>query len=369
MISNRKVALALLVVYILAAGFYAFTLEITSNWQAQGLLGRIALDYIVKACVSAPLVWLVFGLLRGRSEVPQIALTLVMALPFAFAWQLSYYALGDLLNVAHMGGYGSYWDIYIPTLIYFIQFLILFAAQYHNRSLAATQRAERLAALAESSELAALKAQVNPHFLFNTFNAISATLPPEQEDTRELLAKLADLFRYQVVASQSEEVPLRQELQFVEDYLEISRVRMGERLRYELRCDPHVNPDTMVAPMLLQPLVENALSHGLSPKLTGGNLSIRISDTEAGLRVEVEDDGVGFDASPLSLKPSGTGVGLANTRRRLELKYGAALHVESTPGEGTRISYVLPAPTPPAAEHVRIQPSTLQPLTPHLAEA
>ena len=254
MISNRKVALTLFVMYVLAAVFYGVTLELTSNWEAEQLPERMLLDYGLKALVSAPLVWVIFGVMGRSSEALQVALTVLLVVPLAFAWQLSYYAVGDLIGVGHMGPVGRWWDIYIPTLVYCIQFLILFAVQYHNRTLAAVQRAERLASLAETSELAALKAQVNPHFLFNTFNAISASLPPEQEDTRELLAKLADLFRYQVVASQSEEVRLGEELHFIGDYLELSQVRMGERLtlpnrrwrghqrRYDDRADASATP-------------------------------------------------------------------------------------------------------------------------------
>ena len=344
MVSNRKVALTLLVVYVVAAVFYGFTLELTSGWQARGLPMRIGLDYVIKALVSAPIVWVVFGLLRDRRQAPQIAITILMAIPFAYIWQLCYYTLADLLDIGHLDSYGSFWDIYIPTLVYCIQFLILFAVQYHNRTLAAVRRAELLASLAETSELAALKAQVNPHFLFNTFNAISASLPPEQEDTRELLAKLADLFRYQVVASQAEEVPLGKELQFIGDYLELSHVRMGDRLRYRIHCDERIDPRTMVAPMLLQPLVENALAHGLSPKLIGGTLTVTVRPVAGGLSFAVEDSGVGFDESRLPLKDAGTGVGLANTRRRLQLKYAAELKIDTGAAIGTRVSYVLPLP-------------------------
>ncbi len=343
MISNRKVALTLLAFYILAAVLYGLTLELTSNWTAGMLWQRMTLDYGLKAIVSAPLVYLVFGIMRRRSEAPQVALTILMALPFAFAWQLCYYAVGDLVGVGHMGGAGAWWDIYIPLLVYCIQFLILFSVQYHNRTVAAVQRAERLASLAESSELAALKAQVNPHFLFNTFNAISASLPPEQEETRELLAKLADLFRYQVVASQREFVALSGELSFIEDYLSLSQVRMGERLRYHVVCDPGVDTQTSVPPMLLQPLVENAIVHGLSPKLAGGHVEVRVRSDAEGLHFVVEDDGVGFDESRLPPPDrGGTGVGLNNSRRRLDLMYQAQLVVSSQIGAGTQIRYTLP---------------------------
>ncbi len=365
MISNRKVALTLLVVYVLAGLAYGLTLELTSAWDANDVPTRVTLDYALKALVSAPLVWFVFHLLGRRSQAPQLIVTALMALPFAFAWQLCYYTVCDLLGIGHMGSVGGWWDIYIPVLVYFIQFLILFAVQYHNRTIAAVQQAERLASLAETSELAALKAQVNPHFLFNTFNAISASLPPEQEGTRELLARLADLFRYQVVASQSEEVPLGKELQFIGDYLELSQVRMGERLRYEVDVDERIRPETMVAPMLLQPLVENALTHGLSPKLAGGTLRVSVRPVATGVEFVVEDSGVGFDESRLPLKHAGTGVGLANTRRRLRLKYDTVLTVDTAPDRGTRISYTLPVTDAPAAAPSTFRPSRLQ----HLTEA
>ena len=340
MISQRKVALTLLIFYVFAAVAYGLTLELTSRWEAEEVPQRMLLDYGLKALVSLPLVYLVFGVMRRRSEAPQLVVTALMAIPFAFAWQLSYYAVGDLVGIGHMGPVGRWWDIYIPTLVYCIQFLILFAAQYHNRSLAATQRAERLAALAQASELAALKAQVNPHFLFNTLNAISASLPPEREDTRELMGRLADLFRYQVVASQSDAVPLSRELAFVRDYLTLARARMGARLTFAIEVDAGVDTDTPILPMLLQPLVENAVKHGLSPKLAGGRVRVVVRRERERLRFEINDDGVGFGQDHGG--GSGTGVGLANTRRRLELAYGSDLTVAAGAAGGTVVRFEVP---------------------------
>ena len=366
MISQRKVALTLLIFYVFAAVAYGLTLELTSRWEAEQVPQRMLLDYGLKALVSLPLVYLVFGVMRRRRETEQLFVTALLALPFAFAWQLSYYAVGDLVGVGHMGPVGRWWDIYIPTLVYCIQFLILFAAQYHNRTLAATQRAERLAALAQASELAALKAQVNPHFLFNTLNAISASLPPEREDTRELMGRLADLFRYQVIASQSETVPLRRELDFVRDYLTLARARMGARLTYDIELAEGVPHEAPVLPMLLQPIVENAVKHGLSPKLSGGHVVVQVGRVGDRLRVEVEDDGVGLGASGAS----GTGVGLANTRRRLELTYGTELQLVDRAGGGTRVLFDVPiAPTAgtPSASLVSPRPDRAPTAAPAVA--
>ena len=336
MISNKQVGLTLLTLYVLAAVAYGATLELTSAWDAEDVPTRVTIDYVLKALVTVPLAWFVFGLMRARSETEQLVVTALLALPFAFAWQSCYYAVCDLLGVGHMGDAGGWWDIYIPTLFYCIQFLILFAAQYHNRTMAALQRAEALDSLAQASELSALKAQVNPHFLFNTFNAISAGLPPEQEATRETLAQLADLFRYQVVASQSDTVPLAKELDFLDDYLSLCRLRMGPRLQYRIDVDSGLRQTCFIAPMLLQPLVENAVSHGLSPKLEGGFLRIVIKRVGESERFTVSDDGVGFALGAST--SSGTGVGFANTRRRLQLKYASELEVKSD-ASGTEISF------------------------------
>ena len=363
-IALRQLAAAMAILYVLLAAAYGVTLELTSGWEARHLAERMALDYSIKAVLSAGIAWLIFRGLPPKPAYLRASVAVALALPFAFAWQATYYAVCDAIGIGHLGARGSWWDIYIPLLVYAFQFALLFAADYHNRSLAALQRAEAAQRAAEASELAALKAQVNPHFLYNTFNAISAGLPAREEATRETLATLADLCRYQLAASSRDRVTLDEELGFVRDYLELHALRMDERLRYEIVVDDEATASAQVAPMLLQPLVENALAHGLAPQLSGGCLRVSVSRRSDRIRFEVEDDGAGFDPQAHA-SPRGTGVGLANTRRRLRLVYDTDLHVRSAPGAGTCVWYELPveavAPGPVGSEaqtEVRAQVAT-----------
>ena len=342
---------ALAAFFVVAAVLYGLTLELTSDWSAGRVVERMTIDYALKALLSVPAVYLAFVATRRWPRGARIALVLALALPYAFAWRWAYYAVCDAFAIGHLDGYSAWWDIYIPLLVYAWQFAALFAWEYHADAVAASTRASALAQAAVTSELTALRAQMNPHFLYNTYNAISASLPPELESTRELLAQLAGMFRYQVSVSREALVPLSGELDFLRDYLGLEQVRMGDRLRYAIDVDAGLE-DLHFPPLLLQPLIENAIRHGLSPKLAGGTVALRIerrADDGPSPRVwvTVSDDGVGLDApgptaTTTTLLRAGTGVGLATTRKRLELQFGAALDLRAGEAGGTVASFALP---------------------------
>ena len=145
----------------------------------------------------------------------RLAIHLIGLPLFVVLFQQLYYISSEALGWSHLGSYGQVWDLYIPGLFYFIQFSIFHAYEYYHDNQRQLKLKAALSEAALKSELAALKAQLNPHFLYNVFNVISASVPPGQEKTREMLAKLSDLFRYQLRASKEEVVPLRDELDFV----------------------------------------------------------------------------------------------------------------------------------------------------------
>ncbi len=185
--------------------------------------------------------------------------------------------------------------------------------------------------LLAEAELVALRAQINPHFLFNSLNALYGLIPRAAADARRLLVNLADIFRY-LLQGQEQFVTVEQELRVVEAYLEIERVRLGPRLTTSIHLD--VKARSFKAPALsIQPLVENAVKHGLSPKAAGGSVVVRAEANNGSLVIEVADDGVGFHQEG----PPPAGHGLRNVRRRLDLCYGdrASFNVSSSPA-GTR---------------------------------
>jgi two-component sensor histidine kinase len=167
------------------------------------------------------------------------------------------------------------------------------------------------------AQLESLRAQLQPHFLFNTLNTISALLHRDPDAADRVVTRLGDLLRLSLQHSGRQEVLLRQELEFVERYLEIQQTRFHDRLRVQVDAEGEVL-DALVPTLVLQPLVENAVRHAIEPRTEEGRLRIRASRENGTLRLVVADDGPG-----LTGQANGLGIGLANTRARLEQLYGA----------------------------------------------
>ncbi len=195
---------------------------------------------------------------------------------------------------------------------------------------------ERLQAL-----LNQLKDQMNPHFLFNTLNTVAALIPENPSKAEQVVVKLSALLQGILASTRRTHHSLTKELEFCGDYLEIEQVRFGQRLNWRLSVDPSLDPTRVEVPvLLLQPIVENAVKHGLSSLASGGNIWIKVGSEEKCLFIQVIDDGVGFGKSPYS----GSGTALPNCRKRIELAYGqeGKLDIQNREGGGTRITLRLP---------------------------
>ena len=207
------------------------------------------------------------------------------------------------------------------------------------------------------ARLDALQSQINPHFLFNTLNSISSLVRVRPEQARDLIVKLASILR-SLLKKHDAFVMLREEIEFIDNYLDIEVARFGsDKLRVIKDLDPQTL-DVIVPSMMLQPIVENAIKHGLAPKILGGSITVRSRlQPEHYLRIEIEDDGVGMVVSDgkfgerrrfardLDSRDSDAeGIGMFNVAERLRVLYGTNAHmtVQSTPGLGTRISIELP---------------------------
>jgi two-component system, LytTR family, sensor kinase len=195
------------------------------------------------------------------------------------------------------------------------------------------------------ARLDALQRQINPHFLFNTLNSIASLVRVKPEMARTMTAKLANILRA-LLKEHDSYVPLSQELRFTDDYLDIEVVRFGsDKLRVEKDIDPQTL-DVLVPSILLQPLIENSIKHGLEPRIHGGTVTLTSRMNGGRVMIEVADDGVGMVQQPeTALKRTGNGIGMKNVRERLEVLYGpeAQFTVVSNPGRGTRVSIELPA--------------------------
>lgn len=195
------------------------------------------------------------------------------------------------------------------------------------------------------ARLDALQRQINPHFLFNTLNSIASLVRFRPEQARELIVKLANILRA-LLKDRDAYVPLRDELSFTDDYLGIEVVRFGpDKLKVVKEIDPETL-DLPVPSMLLQPLIENSIKHGLEPRISGGTITIRSRIEVDRMIIEVEDDGVGIlpGRTHSSGVLRGTGIGMKNVRERLEVLFGEAalFDVMSRPGRGTRITLAIP---------------------------
>lgn len=209
--------------------------------------------------------------------------------------------------------------------------------KYRERELQASQLEARLA----QSRLQVLKMQLHPHFLFNTLNAISELIHKDPESADRMLTDLSDLLRLSFENLEVQEIPLKQELEFLEKYLEIEQMRFHDRLTVNM----HIAPDTLdasVPNMLLQPLVENAIKHGIAPRSSGGRIDIDAARSNGHLEISVSDDGLGVPFGDLQNLPEG--VGLSNTRRRLRHLYGDKHTFNLRPREkgGISVDMVLP---------------------------
>ncbi len=191
----------------------------------------------------------------------------------------------------------------------------------------------------------ALQRQINPHFLFNTLNSIASLVRSRPELAREMTVKLANILRA-LLKDHDSHVPFRDELKFTDDYLDIEVVRFGpDKLRIEKDIDPRTL-EVLVPSILLQPLIENSIKHGLEPRIHGGVVTLRSRMEGERILIEVADDGVGMGNHPASaLRHDGAGIGIRNVQERLEVLYGdrARFHVTSKPGRGTLVSIEIPA--------------------------
>lgn len=206
------------------------------------------------------------------------------------------------------------------------------------------ERAELEASVARSdkeratAELKTLRAQVEPHFLYNTLSNVVSLIDREPATAKHMTERLIGYLRHTLDASRRDNATVGDELAIIADYLEILRLRMGERLTYAIDANDDVRT-LPLSPMLLQPLVENAIKHGLEPKIEGGHITVKATRMETELEICIEDSGLGFG---VATDTAGSGSGLANVRGRLKALYGdtAKLAIEQ-PKEGTRIRIVL----------------------------
>jgi two-component system LytT family sensor kinase len=227
--------------------------------------------------------------------------------------------------------------------IYLLIAIITYAISYYNRYRKGELRAMQLEAQLSQAQLQALKMQLHPHFLFNTLHSISALLNRDTDKARTMITRLGDFLRLTLENNGMQEVTLQQEIEFLRCYLEIERIRFQDRLTTSVEIDPAAL-DSKVPNLILQPIVENAIRHGIAPRSTPGLINIQAKQENGLLRIEVRDNGPGLPVNRKDENLFSKGVGLANTQTRLERLYGAAHRFEliNDPGGGLVVTLEIP---------------------------
>jgi two-component system, LytTR family, sensor kinase len=238
-----------------------------------------------------------------------------------------------------------YYNLEKFLLVYWTILLMSHAFSYYNSFRKGELKASQLHTQLVQSQLEALKMQVHPHFLFNTLHSISALLSKDTEAARKMITRLGDFLRLTLENSGTMEVTLQQELEFLNGYLEIERIRFQDRLTTNIRVDPEVL-DVRVPNLILQPIVENAMRHAIGNSKSG-RVEVTAVPRNGVVRIEVKDNGPGIDADKLLESRRGKGLGLANTQARLAGLYGAAARFEmlNNPTGGLVVALEIPRKT------------------------
>jgi sensor histidine kinase YesM len=226
------------------------------------------------------------------------------------------------------------------------QYIITIAVYYVISYFEYVQRKEHekgeLALKNREMQLSLLKSQINPHFLFNTLNSINMLVGSSKEQARKVITQLSDIFRYALDSHGDQMVKLVKELDFIDNYIRIQQVRFGMRLKFVKKVDFSCM-DILIPPMILQPLVENAVKYGIAPKDEGGTIYLTVKRVNQMIYFEVKDDGLGTNAKKV-MDGSSSGVGIKNTNQRLRSTFGpgAGLRIHSNEW-GYSVSFFIPA--------------------------
>jgi signal transduction histidine kinase len=305
-------------------------------------------DWYVFAVLSLPVVHLAQ---RFRFDSPKWGWSVLIHLMASAVFSLLYMIVRALLGQwqSRWGGIpATFAQAFNPLVLKTFHFNLLiywvvvsvshafgYYRQYQERALRATDLEKRLA----QARLQALQMQLNPHFLFNTLNAIASLMHKNVPAADKMITRLAELLRYALESTEAHEVPLRKELAFLERYLEIEKTRFGSRLTVRLMIQPDTL-EALVPNLILQPLVENAIRHGVERCVKPGWIELRARQENRTLRLELQDNGPGLPEHG----PKREGIGLSNTRARLQHLYGDAhqFQLRNTPEGGLLVAVALP---------------------------
>jgi two-component system LytT family sensor kinase len=317
------------------------TPRLFSQGFSAAFLKELSVDCLVMAVACFPVWWLHFRRFTNLPVKQRLALHLATGVFYYAVWVVLYQVYNRMSGLPPMSSRQIFQNSG-PNLLFYIQvFSVLHIDLFFREREVQHRREQELEKAAHRAEINALKAQIQPHFFFNTLNSISASVPVEQEHTRVLIARLADIFRYALHSTQQDLVPLSQELNFIRTYLLLEKERFGKRLIFEIHAAGEAG-GALIPPMLLQPLVENAVKHAIEPSIGGGEIFINCAIKENMAHIRIENTGHPYAGEACTMLNS-KGVGLSNTAKRLESQYGERLHIWVNPDGGVRVEFSFPA--------------------------
>lgn len=317
-----------------------------SAWMLWGLWSQLVLTLVDTVELDRTNV--------GRWLAVHIGFTVLLSTcnVLAIAWLDHVFgAVGQVTSYAFAVRVAAVNHLDIQVVLYWavlgVAYMLEFSRRYRERDRAATELEQKLA----RTQLEALRMQLNPHFLFNALNSVAELMEMDVQEAQRTLIRVSDLLRLSLRSAGQSLIPVWQEIELVELYLQIARVRYGTGLGVDIDVDPNA-VDLEVPSFLLQPLVENALKHGLAPGHQGQEITVRLARVGHALDILVEDNGKGLDGLLttsgrfLAAVPSvdGLGIGLTNTRSRLAMLYGDryAFRMSNLPTGGCRVEIRLP---------------------------
>jgi len=320
------------------------TNRVSDGWDS--VVGELIFSYLWVALTPVA-IWMSRSFrIEGGQRFKSLSIHFVASLVFLLVHVLIYSVIAIPFGwYAHLT---PSWDRYLILVLMFTPSNVMFywgvvviehALDYYQKLQERDLRASQLETQLAQSQLQVLKMQLHPHFLFNTLNAISALIRESPDEAEEMVSRLGDLLRMTLETAGLQEVSFKEELQFLKHYLDIEQTRFQDRLKIEMVIEPETL-DGLVPSMILQPLVENSLRHGVAPRPEGGCIKIKAWRDNSLLRLEVEDDGPGLCGdAPLKER-----VGLTNTRARVRNLYGDehGLRLRNAAGGGLVVSLSIP---------------------------
>ena len=333
-----------------ALSAYLNAVRDNANISFKRTLSGYLADFWLWAMLS-PLIFRLAVRFELRDRFPRnLFIHLVISIVFALivlsaasplTWYLGYVNLvryPTLFILWRNNAFGIYY-FHQGLTIYWTTLVVAHASHYYRGLREEEARASRLSAQLAQAQLQALRMQIHPHFLFNTLNSIAALLHKDVETADRMIARLGDFLRSTLSRSEAQTITFNQELEFLKCYLDIERIRFQDRLTVNLEIDPQTL-EVPVPNLILQPIVENAVQHGIARQTEAGLIMIRATKLQDRLLIEVEDNGPGLTAN----QNGNSGIGLKNTKSRLEQFYGHdfSFQLENADGRGVLVSMNIP---------------------------